>query len=323
MIDAREIVAGAVARVRTSAAPALEAALAGTVAWWLAATFLHTPQNFFAPFTAIVVLLGGRGGRGPRAVRVLVGGLVGVLFGELALLVGPDPVTLFVATALAMLVAAAIVADPLIMIQSGIGAVLVAITVDPVTGFGRIGAALIGGLVALVATQLVFTPSPGRLAGPPVSTVLTAAAGVLDAPGSAARERDLVRALAGLDDVHGSLRRVGRFTLRGRLRPEQVAAMAEAADATAELALDVLTRAGAGRAGADRVGAGREVAPESLPGRPGSGGAGPGAPGAGGAAPDPARAARLRELAGPARRAGRPGRRVPTAAQVRALTGSG
>jgi hypothetical protein len=289
MIDVGEVAAGAAARVRTSAAPAAEAALAATAAWWLAATFLHAPQNFFAPFAAVVVVLGGRGGRGPRAVRVLAGGVIGVGFGELALVVGQNPLTLFLAATAAMLLAAAITADALIMIQSGIGAVIVAITVDPVAGFGRIGATLIGGVVALVVTQLVFTPSPGRLAGPPVSRVLGSAARVLDEPSSAGRVRDLVRALAGLDDVHDGLRRMGRFTLRGRMAPDRVAATADTADAAADLALDVLARTR-----------------RSQPPGPAAGSD---------------RADRLRAIADPAWRAGRPGRRVPTASEIRSLTG--
>lgn len=291
MLDVRETAAGAADRVRTHAAPAVEAALGATAAWWVAATVLQVPQNFFAPIAAIAVVLGGRGGRGPRALRVITGGVVGVGFGELALLTGPHPLAVFAATAAAVLAAAAITADALIMIQSGIGAVLVPITASPLSGVGRAGAALIGGLVALVVTQVLCTPSPGRLAGPPVSKVLGAAAGVLDDPRSDARVRDLVRALAGLDDVHDGLRRIGRFTLRGRVRPGPVQAMSASTAAASELALDVLARAGRARhpAAGQRTG------------------------------PAPGRAVALRDLAVPASRAGRPGRRVPAADEIRSL----
>ena len=279
----REVVAGAAGRVRTSAAPAVQAAAVAGAAWWVAATFLHAPQNFFAPFAAIAVLLGGRGGRGSRAVRVVVGGVVGVGLGEVSLAVfGPNAPALFLVAAVAMLVAAALTADSLTMIHAGIGCCLVAIMANPLGGYGRLGSAVIGGAVALLGTQLLFTPSPGRLVGPAVASVLRAAADLLDRPSDPSRTRGVVHATAALDEVRDGLRRIRRTSLRGWWQADLIDDLDRTAAAAHDLGLDVLAATRPGPR--DRVRG------------------------------DPA--ARLRALAAAPARAGRPGRVIPDADEV-------
>jgi uncharacterized membrane protein YgaE (UPF0421/DUF939 family) len=60
-------------RLLTFAWPVVQAAAAAGLAWLLARTLLDQPQAVFAPFVAIVVLLGGRGGRARRALQVVAG----------------------------------------------------------------------------------------------------------------------------------------------------------------------------------------------------------------------------------------------------------
>jgi hypothetical protein len=97
-----------------------QSGVAAGLSWWLAQTFLHQPQTAFAPFAAIVVLLGGTGGRGPRALRVVLGVSVGVGVGEL--LVGVTdrgPLSLAVAGILAMTLVSTVSPGTLPVIHAG------------------------------------------------------------------------------------------------------------------------------------------------------------------------------------------------------------
>ena len=65
----------------------VQAAVAAGIAWFLAHTVLGHPQPFFAPIAAVVALAAGTGGRGTQAVQMLLGVAVGVVVGELLVLV--------------------------------------------------------------------------------------------------------------------------------------------------------------------------------------------------------------------------------------------
>jgi uncharacterized membrane protein YgaE (UPF0421/DUF939 family) len=74
--------------MRRSAAhawPLLQTTAAATVAWVIATQLGDHPEPFFAPIAAVVALNASRGERGSNAVRLLVGVVVGIVAGELAL----------------------------------------------------------------------------------------------------------------------------------------------------------------------------------------------------------------------------------------------
>jgi hypothetical protein len=74
-------------RIRDYIWPITQAAVGAEMAWFLAHTVLSYPQPFFAPIAAVVALAVGAGGRGTQAVQMLVGVAVGVVGGELLVLV--------------------------------------------------------------------------------------------------------------------------------------------------------------------------------------------------------------------------------------------
>src|ERR671917_715715 len=73
----------AAGRLRHGWRPVVEATLAATVAWLLAADLVGDPQPFFAPAAALIVLGQARGQRMRRAVEVVLGVAAGVLVADL------------------------------------------------------------------------------------------------------------------------------------------------------------------------------------------------------------------------------------------------
>ncbi|MBW0104587.1 FUSC family protein [Pseudonocardia sp. KRD291] len=244
---------GALARGRTSAAPVLLAAVAAGVAWLLASALLRQPQTFFAPISAIVVLMGSVGARAGRALHIVLGVSVGVVVGEVVALFGwPDPLEVLVAAGVAMLLMSLLYTDALPLIQSGVGAVLVIVMHQPATATGRLSAALLGAAVALVFTLVLFTPSPCRLLADAVGRVLNACAAALRAGAESLRapedggrdhdgeaERTAVDALATLDSTRGSARFLGRWSVRGRRETAEQRRMDALAARLVTFAVDV------------------------------------------------------------------------------------
>ncbi|MGE5763050.1 MAG: FUSC family protein [Mycobacterium leprae] len=74
--------------------PLLQSAIAGTVAWQIAAHVVGHHQPFFAPIAAVVALNQSIGERGVNAVRLLVGVVVGIVAGEAAMAAVGEPPSL-------------------------------------------------------------------------------------------------------------------------------------------------------------------------------------------------------------------------------------
>lgn len=181
----------ALGRVRTAAWPVAQAAVAGGVAWILAIQLLDHPQPLFAPVAAIASLAEGAGGRGERAIKMLVGLTVGVVVGELlVLLFGVGPLQVTLAAAVAMLTTAFFVFSPLPLIHAGVAAIIVVATQSPESGGGRLLDGLVGGVVALFFSQIFFTPSPVSLLTNAVREVLGPVAGSLRATARALADDD-------------------------------------------------------------------------------------------------------------------------------------
>jgi hypothetical protein len=144
--------------------PLLQSTAAATAAWVIARQLNDHPDPFFAPIAAVVALNASRGERGANAVRLLVGVVVGITAGELAIsALGGGYGTLALATFAGMAVAVALGAARVTIAQAASGAILTVAVADGQAGPQRLVDALIGAGTALVFSQLLFSPEPVAL----------------------------------------------------------------------------------------------------------------------------------------------------------------
>ncbi|WP_181361618.1 FUSC family protein [Streptomyces sp. A244] len=141
--------------------PLVQATAAATVAWVIALWVGDHDAPFFAPIAAVVALSFGRGERGLNAVRLVFGVCIGIVVGELTVVVfGGGWGRLALATFVALVIAQAAGAHRLMRVQAASGAILTIAAADGEAGWNRLVDALIGAGVALVFTQVLFTPEP-------------------------------------------------------------------------------------------------------------------------------------------------------------------
>jgi uncharacterized membrane protein YgaE (UPF0421/DUF939 family) len=160
----RPALARAAGRVRDDRWVLLQQAVAATVAWVLASYLVDSHQPFFAPIAAVVALNAPLGERGGNALRLLEGVVVGIICGDLTVdVLGPTSGALFLATLAAVVVTRALGGTPLALAQAAAAAILTVAIGDPDVGPERLLDALIGGGVALVFSQVLFTPEPVSL----------------------------------------------------------------------------------------------------------------------------------------------------------------
>lgn len=151
-------------RLGAEAWPLLQVSLAVALAW-LIANLLHGKGNpFFAPITAAVALSAPRGERGLQAVRLLMGVVVGIATGEaIVALMGMGYGRLAIATFVAMALATVLGGGRTVVAQAASSAILTTIAAAGEAGVHRLIDALIGGGVALIFSQVVFSPEPVAL----------------------------------------------------------------------------------------------------------------------------------------------------------------
>jgi len=141
-----------------------QATLGAAAAWVIALRIAGHPDPFFAPMSAVVALNAPRGERGLQAVRLLCGVVLGIIIGEAtAALVGRPYVGLALATFVAMSIAQAAGGARIVVVQSGVSAILAVAAAGGEAGVHRVIDALIGGGVALVFSQVLFSPEPVAL----------------------------------------------------------------------------------------------------------------------------------------------------------------
>jgi uncharacterized membrane protein YgaE (UPF0421/DUF939 family) len=162
-------------RAASAGWPILQQTAAAGIAWAVAASLLHRHSPFFAPIAAVVGLNATLGRRGANAVRLLVGVIVGIVVGELGVAVaGGGLWTLTAATFAAMVIAQLLDGARIVTAQAAVSAILITAFGDRTEGANRLIEAFIGGGVALVFSQLLFTPEPLRLLRRAETGVLTA-----------------------------------------------------------------------------------------------------------------------------------------------------
>lgn len=149
-----------VKRLRGSAFPVLQCALAAGLAWWIANDLIHHPNPFFAPIAAVVSLGISLGARLRRSVELMAGVTVGIGVGDLLISqIGTGAWQIVLVVALAMSTAIFLDGGPIISMQAGTSAVLVATLIPPERGGGpdRMIDALIGGLVGVLVVAFLPT----------------------------------------------------------------------------------------------------------------------------------------------------------------------
>ncbi|MCX5041996.1 FUSC family protein [Aldersonia sp. NBC_00410] len=169
------------ARLRVSALPIAQCALAAGLSWWVAFDLLGHSRPFFAPIAAVVSLGVSLGARLRRSVELVVGVTVGIGVGDLIITaIGTGPWQIAVVVMLAMAAAVFLDGGPIIAMQAASSAVLVATLIPPgdAGGYERMLDALVGGLVGVAVVAVVPT-HPVRRARTQAANVLATAADVL------------------------------------------------------------------------------------------------------------------------------------------------
>jgi uncharacterized membrane protein YgaE (UPF0421/DUF939 family) len=141
----------------------VESTAAATIAWFVDIRFIGDPQPF-APAAALIVLGQVRGQRRRRAVEVILGVAGGVLVADVvARALGSHQTwTIFTVILLTLTVAVAIGASSVSLVQAAVSAlylVVVASSMHTAVPL-RFVDALVGGVVALVVSQLTVAPDP-------------------------------------------------------------------------------------------------------------------------------------------------------------------
>ncbi|WP_229068194.1 aromatic acid exporter family protein [Actinoplanes sp. DH11] len=184
---------------------AIVAATAATVAWLLAAHLIGHPDPLFAPTAALVVLGEARGRQLRQTAEIVLGVAAGVLVAELVVLaLGPGIASLFLVLLLTVGPMVAAGASSTLVTQAAVSAVYLVLVAAPegrLIPF-RFADALIGGAVAIAASQLT-------VARRPLAPLVTAArqtyadlADLLDDLDAALTRMDETAAHAVLDRAH-------------------------------------------------------------------------------------------------------------------------
>jgi hypothetical protein len=139
----------------------LQGTVAATLSWVIAKNFVGNHEPFFAPIAAVVALNASLGERGRNAVRLLLGVVVGILAGELTITaLGGGYGSLALAVFAATVVARALGGARIVIAQAAAGAILTVAVANGEAGTDRLVDALIGVGVALLFTQVLFSPQP-------------------------------------------------------------------------------------------------------------------------------------------------------------------
>jgi uncharacterized membrane protein YgaE (UPF0421/DUF939 family) len=198
-------------RVRVGFRLALQAALAAGLAWYVARDLLKHVQPFFAPIAAIVVLAISTGQRMRRAVELVVGNAVGILLGEvLILLIGRGAWQITIVVLLALCVALFVGGSPALMTQAASSASLV-VTIFAPRGsyfFQRFIDAVVGGLVGLAVMALLLPLNPltvvRRAANPVLDDIAAGLSDVATALAEHGGDSAMTRATANLDRLRAT-----------------------------------------------------------------------------------------------------------------------
>ena len=217
----RRACAQAVDRIREDAWRLLQQGAAATIAWDLASHLIGRREAFFAPMAAVVALNAPLGERGGNTLRLLEGVVIGIVVGELALgTLGANSPALLIATLVAMAMTRAVGGTALSLAQAATAAILTITTGSSEVGPSRLIDALIGGGVALLFSQVLFTPRPLRLLRRAETEALAYIANALDLTARALEEGDQEPSRQALDDLRHLRDRLTELARTRRSTPE-------------------------------------------------------------------------------------------------------
>ncbi|MGC1214415.1 MAG: FUSC family protein [Micromonospora sp.] len=122
----------AVERLREAWIPVVEAGLAATVAWLIAARLIGHPDPFFAPSAALIVLGESRGQRVRQTVELVLGVAAGVLIAELVVqALGPGTMTMLVVLLVTLGATVAAGASSTLVVQTAVSALYLVVVAAP------------------------------------------------------------------------------------------------------------------------------------------------------------------------------------------------
>jgi len=209
------------ARVRADAWLLLQRTIAATVSWVIAKRVFDHHEPFFAPIAAVIALNASLGERGSNTMRLLLGVGVGIVVGELTLVVlSGGYAALALSTFAAMTIARALGGARVTIGQAAASAILTVVSANDQAGTERLFDAVIGAGVALGFSQFLFSPEPVGLlrrvesaALADISHGLELTAGALERDDYELDERAL-NSLRDLRDRLGELTRLRRASSR-------------------------------------------------------------------------------------------------------------
>jgi uncharacterized membrane protein YgaE (UPF0421/DUF939 family) len=208
-------------RLRLSALPIAQCAVAAGGAWFVAHDLVGHARPFFAPIAAVICLGVSLSSRLRRVAELVVGVALGVLVGDVLISqIGSGAWQITLVVALAMAVAVFADGATLLVAQAGSSAVLVATLLPPgdIGGVDRWFDALIGGAVGLLVAG-VFPSDPVGPVRREARALLEELSAVLACTGDALRDRDAEAAAAALHRARESQPLIDE--LRGALRGGQ------------------------------------------------------------------------------------------------------
>jgi hypothetical protein len=203
-----------VGQARTYAWPLAQLAVAATLAWIIATHVVDHREPFFAPIAAVIALNAPLGERGGNALRLLQGVVIGIVVGELAVgALASTSGALLLGTFVSTLLARALGGTATSVGQAAAAAILTIAIANGHAGPNRLIDALIGGGVALVFSQVFFTPQPVRLLQRAEAGALSGLADALDLTAKAIEEDDpelRERALDGIRHIRDQMTDLAR-----------------------------------------------------------------------------------------------------------------
>lgn len=145
------------ARLRAKQFMIVQCAVAGGIAWFLAAEVLGHPTPFFAPIAAVIGLGTSYAQRLSRVAEITMGVAIGIFLADvLVLWLGSGWWQISLVVLLAMSASTWLSGGQLFVTQSAVQSIIiVALVAEPAMAFTRWLDAVIGGAVALVAASVV------------------------------------------------------------------------------------------------------------------------------------------------------------------------
>jgi uncharacterized membrane protein YgaE (UPF0421/DUF939 family) len=189
-------------RLRASARPLLQAALAAPIAWIVATQLFHHETPLFAPISALVAIGATIAQPWTRAAEIVVGVAIGVVIADgLTLLIGQGGWQIGVIVLLAMSISIVVGGGAIFVQQAGVAAALIASIPSQSGGasIDRFVDTLIGGVAALIITVLVLPVRPLALVRRAARPVLEELACTFELVGEGLRKQDQAVAERALD----------------------------------------------------------------------------------------------------------------------------